>query len=81
MTTLKIYDISKEISPMKKENFCCVENFSVIIPYRELEKMLESANKISHIEALAKRMEERASAMQVLYSEMLEKIREIDRYL
>lgn len=66
---------------MKKENFSCVDNFSVIIPYRELEKMLESANKIEHIEALAKRMDERVSAMQLMYSEMLEKIKEIDRYL
>lgn len=66
---------------MSKKDFCCVDNFSVIIPYRDLEKMLESANKIAHIESLAKRMDERASAMQLLYSEMLEKIREIDRYL
>ena len=26
---------------MENNKFCCVENFSVIIPYRELEKMLE----------------------------------------
>ena len=66
---------------MSKKDFCCVDNLSVIIPYRELEKMLESSNKIAHIEALAKRMDERVSAMQLLYSEMLEKIREINRYL
>ena len=39
------------------------------------------SNKIAHIESLAKRMEERVAAMQLLYSEMLEKIREIDRLL
>ena len=66
---------------MKKDNFCCVDNFSVIIPYRELEKMLEVSNKIAHIEQLVKRMEERNSAMQLMYSEMLEKVAEIDRYL
>lgn len=66
---------------MNKNNFCCVDNFSVIIPYRDLETMLESSNKIAHIESIAKHMEERVAAMQLLYSEMLEKIREIDRYL
>lgn len=66
---------------MKKDNFCCVENFSVIIPYRELEKMLEVSNKIAHIEQLVKRIDERNSAMQLMYSEMLEKVAEINRYL
>ena len=66
---------------MKKQNFCCVDNFSVIIPYRELEKMLECSNKIEHIEAMFERIEDRTSAMQLLYSEILEKVAEIDRYL
>ncbi len=66
---------------MKKNDFCCVDDFSVIIPYRELEKMLESSNKIAHIESLYKHTEERLSAMQLLYSEILEKVHEIDRYL
>ena len=66
---------------MKKNDFCCVDNFSVLIPYRELEKMLESSNKIAHIEVLFQRVEERTSAMQVMYSEILEKVAEINRYL
>ena len=66
---------------MNKKDFCCVDNFSVIVPYRELEKMLQSANKIEHIEALVKRVDERNSAMQLMYSELLEKVAEIDRYL
>ena len=66
---------------MKKKEFCCVDNFSVIIPYRELEKMLESSNKIEHIERLATRVEERCSAMQNMYTELLEKVAEINRYL
>lgn len=66
---------------MKKSDFCCVDNFSVLIPYRELEKMLESANKIAHIEVLFKRIDERTAAMQAMYSEVLEKIEEFNRYL
>lgn len=66
---------------MKKDNFCCVDNFSVIIPYKELEKMLESSKKIAHIEELYKRTEERLAVMQLMYSEMLEKVAEINRFL
>lgn len=66
---------------MKKKDFCCVDDFSVIIPYRELEKMLTSANKIEHIEALVQRMEERNAALQHMYSEILEKVAEINRLL
>ena len=66
---------------MNNKDFCCVDNFSVIIPYRELENLLQSANKIEHIEALMKRIDERNSAMQLMYSELLEKIAEINRYL
>lgn len=66
---------------MKKKDFCCVDDFSVIIPYRELEKLLECANKIDHIEQLAARVNEQCTAMRNLYSEILEKVSEIDRYL
>lgn len=66
---------------MKKKEFCCVDDFSVIIPYRELEKLLASANKIEHVEALIQRMEERNAALQLMYSELLEKVAEIDRLL
>ena len=66
---------------MKNKDFCCVDNFSVIIPYRELEKMLQSANKIEHIEALVQRIDERNSAMQFMYSEVLEKVAEINHFL
>ena len=66
---------------MTKKDFCCADNFSVIIPYRDLEKMLESTNKIEHIEKLFRRMDERMAAIQLMYSDLLEKVAEIDRYL
>ena len=43
--------------------------------------MLTSANKIEHIEALVQRMEERNAALQHMYSEILEKVAEINRLL
>jgi hypothetical protein len=66
---------------MKKEIVCNVQNYSVLIPYKDLEKMLQSANKIEEMVLLAKRIEERCACMQLLYSEMLEKICEMERYL
>lgn len=66
---------------MKKQDFCCVDNFSVLVPYRDLEKMLQSANKIEHIEQLATAMDTRCAKMQLLYSEILEKVAEIYHFL
>ena len=65
----------------KKQEFCCVDNFSVLIPYRELEKLLQSATKLEQMELSIKRTEERCARMQYMYSELLEKVAEINRYL
>lgn len=66
---------------MKNENFCAPQNFSVLIPYKDLEKLIEFANKYEQMERLVKRMDERCARMQLLYSEILEKVAEMDRYL
>ena len=31
---------------MDEEKFCCVDNYSVLIPYKDLVKMVELANKV-----------------------------------
>lgn len=67
--------------PLKKQDFCCVDNFSVLIPYRELEKLLQSATKLEQMEQAIKRTDERCAKMQMLYCEVLEKVAEINRYL
>lgn len=66
---------------MAKENFCCVDNYSVIIPYSEFEKMVNSARKIESMEQAAQRMEMKYIAMQEMFRECLEKIGEINRML
>ena len=66
---------------MKQKETYCADRYAVSIPYRDLEAILESAKQIEHIEQLAKHMDERCARMQLMYSEMLEKIAEIDRYL
>ena len=66
---------------MKKEKFCDPSNYSVLIPYKDLEILMQCANKIEEMERLVKRMDERCARMQLLYSELLEKVAEINRYL
>lgn len=64
-----------------KSDFCGVGNFGVLIPYKDLENLLKSAQKVEEMAAAYKRMEERNAAMQRMYSEMLRKIGEIQKYL
>ena len=66
---------------MKKQNFCCVDNLSVLIPYRDLEKLLEVGNKIEQIESSSRRMEQMYGAMRTQYVELLQKVAEIEKYL
>ena len=75
------YDRLTEEIALKSKDFCCVDDFSVIIPYRKLEVMLDSANKIAEIQELCRRMDEKYSALKFMYSELLEKVAEINRYL
>lgn len=42
---------------------------------------MQYANKFEEMERLVKRMDERCARMQLLYSELLEKVAEINRYL
>lgn len=62
----------------KKNN---TSEISVIIPYRDFENLLNCSKKIEEMERRCKHMEERCSAMHLMYVELLEKIAEIDRYL
>lgn len=66
---------------MPKRKTTISDQLSVIIPYRELEKLLNATNQIDEIEKRYKRIEERLAATQNLYLEILEKVNEIDRYL
>lgn len=66
---------------MPKRKNTVADQLSVIIPYRELEKLLNATNQIEEIEKRYKRIEERLAATQYLYLEILEKVNEIDRYL
>ena len=66
---------------MARKSFGCVENFSVLIPYKDLEKLLETAYELEEFQMRLKRMEEKQDALRVMYTEALMKIREIEKYL
>ena len=66
---------------MGKKDFCSPENFSVLIPYKDLENLLKVASSIDEMKATLRRMDERNAALQKMYAELLEKITEINRYL
>lgn len=64
-----------------KENFCCFENYSILVPYSDFVKMMEMGTKFDEMHKMFVRMCKQYDAMKVMYSEMLEKIDEINHYL
>ena len=65
--------------PRKKSKL--TQKFAAIIPYDDLENLLEAARKIDEMENKYKRLEEQYLAIRQLYSEISERVAEIDRYL
>ena len=66
---------------ISKRDFCCAENFSVLIPYKDLERLVETSNKLQYFQTQLTRTQEQLAALRLMYTEALEKIAEIDRYL
>lgn len=62
---------------MLSDSFCSVENYSVLIPYRDLIKIAEMAQKVEVIEAQYSRLQEQYTAIRGMFSECLETVREI----
>lgn len=66
---------------MDDEKFCGVENYSVLIPYKDLEKLLKTAQNAEKATQEVKRLEKRLSAMDERFFEIWEKLGEIDKIL
>ena len=66
---------------MPEDKFCCVENYSVLIPYRDLEKMVEVAKKVESIELQYARLQDQYAAIRGMFSECLDKIAEIREFV
>ena len=61
--------------------FCGVENYSVLIPYRDLVKIAEMAQKVVVIEAQYSRLQEQYTASRGMFAECLDKIKEIQDFV
>lgn len=66
---------------MKQEKFCGVQNYSVLIPYKDLQILMDSANKIEEMSSQYKVMEQRYLAMEQMFRECLDKLGEINQML
>lgn len=66
---------------MPEDKFCGVEHYSVLIPYRDLEKMVEVANKVELIEQQYARLQDQYAAIRGMFSECLDKIAEIREFV
>lgn len=64
-----------------KEEFCCPENYSVLIPYRDLVKIAEMAKEVESIKLQHKRLEDQYAAIRGMFSECLDTIREIREFV
>ena len=62
---------------MSDEKFCCAENYSVLIPYADLVKLVDVAKKVESIELQYARLQDQYAAIRGMFSECLEKIAEI----
>ena len=62
---------------MLDKEFCCVENYSVLIPYRDLVKIAEMAKEVEVIKAQYDRLQDQYAAIRGMFSECLDKIQEI----
>ena len=62
-------------------DFCCVDNFPIHIPYKDLENLLQLARNLDSIQLRLERTEEQLEAVRSMYTEALDKIAEIRRIL
>lgn len=65
---------------MSKEDFG-IADYSVLIPYKDLEKMILMSRELTEIKAQYARLEDQYTAIRGMFSECLEKIAEIREYV
>lgn len=66
---------------MVKENFVDPSNFSVIIPYSDLEKFVNLARDMDVMKAQYARLQEQYTAIQGMFSEVLQVVRETREFV
>ena len=66
---------------MGDNKFCCVGDFPVLIPYQDLVRLVEVAKNIDQFTERLSRTDEQLTALKGLYSELLQKVRELDKLI
>lgn len=66
---------------MKEHDFCCVGNFPVLIPYKDLEKVVEVSKNLERYERGLSQANKQLAALRSQYLELMEKVRELDKML
>lgn len=56
-------------------------NLSILIPYEELVRLCDAAKEMDSLRADYKRIVDRLAALQGLYSELLDKVNELEQYV
>lgn len=64
---------------MSNTKFCCVDDFPVLIPYKDLVNLIEVAKNLERIEQRLSRTDEQLGALTGLYGELLQKVRDLDK--
>lgn len=61
--------------------FCSADNLSVVIPYKDFESLVKVARNYDSLVAKVQRMEKQLDALRVMYTQALDRIAEINKYL
>lgn len=59
------------------DKFCSPEKFQVLIPYSDLERMVEMAKEMEEMKKQLQHIDEQYTAIRGMFSECLEKIKDI----
>lgn len=59
------------------EKFCSPDNYHVLIPYSDLERMVEMAKEMEEMKKQLQHIDEQYTAIRGMFSECLEKIKDI----
>lgn len=59
------------------EKFCSPEKYQVLIPYSDLERMVEMAKEMEEMKKQLQHIDEQYTAIRGMFSECLEKIKDI----
>lgn len=59
------------------DKFCSPENYHVLIPYSDLERMVEMAREMEEMKKQMQHIDDQYAAIRGMFSECLEKIKDI----